>query len=266
MPNTLLPTNCFVGMFDIIGFKALREKLGTAGLHQKFTRGIIPAIQHSAAGRGKIENFSGTDIYVPDFSEASVKYRAISDTVIFFTENDSFNSFLSIIASSFMLLKFGFGNKTPFRGAIGWGDVIDDPSHGVLIGSAIEDAYSGESSQVWSGAMLTKSCQDFAIIQNYIDNYKAFHLQVAAELEDDSQKHTAGENARRLVKYDVPTQVNPKNGPVEYGVLSTYVIDWTIRMYEGASEKSFDPSDNAHAKMIAKNTSAFEKWARKNNK
>lgn len=266
MPNTLLPINCFVGMFDIIGFKALREKKGTAGLYQQFTRGIIPAIQHSAAGRGKTENINGKQFYVPDFSEASVKYIAISDTVIFFTKDDSFNSFLSIINSAFMLLQFGFnGGKAPYRGSIGWGDLIDD-HNGILIGSAIEDAYIGESSQAWAGAMLTQSCRDFTESKNYIENYKNTHLQVAASVTDDTQKRNAIENARRLVKYNVPTQFNPKDSPATYDVLPTYAIDWTIRMYEDASIKSFDPSSSTHAKTIAINTSTFEQWARNNNR
>jgi len=253
-------------MFDIIGFKALREKKGTAGLHQQFTRGIIPAIQHSAAGRGKTEHINGTQVYVPDFSEASVKYTAISGTVIFFTENDSFDSFLSIVHSAFMLLRFGFsGGKAPYRGAISWGDLIDDPN-GILIGSAIEDAYVGESSQVWAGAMLTRSCRDFATSKSYIENYKTFHLQVSAKLADGIPKRNAMENARKLVEYSVPTQFNPKDSAATYDVFSTYVVDWTIGMYEGAAEKSFDPSTNTHAKIIAENTTIFEQWARKNNR
>ena len=266
MQNTLQTANCFVGMFDIIGFKALREKKGTAGLYQQFTRGILPLFQHAAAGRGKTANINGTQLYVPDFSEASVKFRAISDSVIFFTKDDSFDSFLSIVNSAFMLLQSGFcGGKAPYRGAIGWGDLIDDPN-GILIGSAIEDAYAGESSQAWAGAMLTQSCRDFVTNKSYIENYKAIHLQIAAELADDIQKRNAIENARRLVEYSVPTQVNPKDGPATYNKLPTYAIDWTIRMYEGASEKSFDPSTSAHAKMIAENTFIFEQWARKNNR
>jgi hypothetical protein len=104
-------------MFDIIGFKALRQKVGTAGLHRQFLRGILPGIQHSAAGRGKSIQHEGHDIYLPDFHEWSVGYRYISDTVIFFTPDDSFGSFLSMVNSAFMLLQFGFaGGKAPYRG------------------------------------------------------------------------------------------------------------------------------------------------------
>ena len=87
---------------------------------------------------------------------------AMTSTVIFFTADDSFAAFLSIVHSAFTLLQFGFaGGKAPFRGAIGWGDLIDDPN-GILIGSAIEDAYIGESTQAWAGAMLTESCLTYA--------------------------------------------------------------------------------------------------------
>jgi hypothetical protein len=58
--------------------------------------------------------------------------------------------------------------------------------------------------------------------------------------------------------YPVPVQYNPKDGPVTYSKLETYAVDWTIRMYDNASEKSFHPSSNEHAQMIARNTQNFE--------
>lgn len=266
MPGELMPTNCFVAMFDIIGFKALRDKKGTAGLHQQFQRGILPAIQHSAAGRGKTEYVNGVQMYVPDFSQDSIKYRAISDSVIFFTKDDSFDSFFKIVNSAFTLLQFGFnGGKAPYRGAIGWGDLIDDP-HGILLGSAIEDAYIGESSQAWAGAMLTQTCCAFTTNNNYFERYRSLHLHIFNMLTDETQKANAVQNAKRLVAYSVPVQCNPKDGPARYGEIQTYAVDWTIRMYEGAAEKSFDPSDSGHANIIATNTIAFEQWTRKNNR
>ncbi len=253
-------------MFDIIGFKALRVKKGSAGLYQQFTRGIAPAIQHSAAGNGKFIQKNGIGMYVPDFSEFSVGFRAISDTVIFFTKDDSFKSFASIVNSSFMLLQHGFGGgKAPFRGAIGWGDFINDPQ-GILIGSAIEDAYVGESSQAWAGAMLTNSCRDFSVEKGYIESYKSLHMELSQQVTDEREKRTVVENSNRLVEYHVPIQINPKDSPVIYEQVKTYVIDWTIRMYEGASKKSFDPSKDKHAQTIAKNTLVFENWARSNNR
>jgi hypothetical protein len=107
------PINCFVAMFDIIGFKALRDRLGTAGLHQKYVRGIAPAIAHAAAGSGKVADVDGQKLYVPNVTPLSPAFRAISDTVIFFTRDDTFLSFLSIVHSSFSLLQFGFNGGRP---------------------------------------------------------------------------------------------------------------------------------------------------------
>lgn len=262
----MTPINCFSGFFDIIGFRALRESLGTAGLHKAFRSGIMPSIQHSAAGRGRSAQVDGETVYLPQFGEGSVSYRAISDSVIFFTRDDSFNSFIDIVNSSFMLLQFGFGGeKAPYRGGIGWGDLIDDPV-GILVGSAIEDAICGESSQAWAGCMLTQSRSDFVVSKDYIEQYRNAHLKVAEKLDDEIKRDSTLANARRLVMYSVPIQRNPKDGPVIYATESAYVIDWTIRMYEGAAEMSFAPSHNAHANEIAKNTIAFEHWARANNR
>ena len=61
-------------------------------------------------------------------------------------------------------------------------------------------------------------------------------------------------------------QRNPKDGPVVYSSKTAFVIDWTIRMYEGAAGASFYKAETEHAELIAKNTTAFEDWARKHNR
>lgn len=256
------PVNCFVGMFDVIGFKALREELGTSGLHQKYMGGIFPAIVHSAAGKGKHEIINGQPMYVPDFTGTTLKYLVISDSVLLLAPDDSFDSFFQLVNSSFMLLQFGFsGGKAPFRGAIGWGDLINDPQ-GILLGSAIEDAYAGESQQAWAGAMLTLSARDVAESRGYIERFEQIHLEAAAIVPDEISKKNALLNSKRLVRYAVPMQENPKDGPAQYKTLETYAIDWTVRMYEGASQKSFAEPKSAHANTIAANTRIFETWAR----
>jgi hypothetical protein len=253
-------------MFDVLGFKALREEKGTSGLHQQYLRGILPAIQHSAAGKSKIVESNGQKVLVPDFTPSSLGYSIFSDTVIFFSENDSFESFCKIVNSSFSLLQLGFaGGKSPFRGAIGCGDLINDP-RGILLGSGIEDAYIGESSQAWAGAMLTPSCRELSEREGYIEKYKARHLEIGAQMEEEIKRTSAIENSKRLVLYDVPIQKNPKDGPAIYETARTYAIDWTIRMYEGASDQSFASSTSSHAQTIAANTKAFETWARQCNR
>lgn len=257
--------NAFVGLFDIIGFRALRERIGTKELYRLFLGMIAPGIAHSAAGRSKSATVGGKSVIVPAISEVSVQYRLISDTVIFFTRDDGFQSFLNIVSSSFMLLSFGFGiGPAPYRGAIGWGDLMANQD--VLVGTAVEDAYGGQCSQAWAGAMLTKACSDFATRQGYCDLLRKSYLAMSDVQPDEQQKRALRDQSLVLAEYDVPMQANPKEGPVRYSTFRTYAIDWTIRAYEGATLKAFGSPSNAHARAIAANTVSFEKWARMHNR
>jgi hypothetical protein len=259
-------TNRFCALFDIVGFKSLRSALGTDGLYTKYERAILPMIQHSAAGSSKIVQRQADDVFVPEFGPQSVRYRVISDTVLFYSADDTFSSFLNMVMSSFRLVQSGFsGSKAPFRGAIGWGDLRDDNPE-ILVGSAIEDAQNGESSQCWAGCMLTMSCKKFVEEQEYVGKFQRLFSEVEKQHADEKKKVVAFENAHILVPYDVPTQHNPKDGPVAYSTLPAFVVDWTIRMYQGAAEKSFLPSAHVHSQTIRQNTMEFEQWARANNR
>jgi hypothetical protein len=114
--------------------------------------------------------------------------------------------------------------------------------------------------------MLTEACRDFVANNGYIQEYKQVHIQASQAATEALAKRSALENAKRLVPNLVPVQSNPKDGPATYSHLQTYAIDWTIRMYEGASAASFNPSASAHAQSIARHTQAFEVWARANNR
>lgn len=260
------PINSFVAMFDFLGFKNLRNEKKSEGIYKLYKEILLPQIQHAAALKGKIVQRDGSNVYVPDFGPQSVTYNIISDSIVLFAGGDSFNDFLKIITASHNLLCGGFaGHKAPLRGAIGYGDLIYDPNS-IWIGSAIEDAYIGESCQVWSGCAITKSCEEFLSENNYIEVYKVL-LEDAAQQEQDSNKKKDIEKAkRRLVKYKIPEQRNPKTGPVEYSEREGYTLDWTLNLYEGAGEKAFAFNSSNHAKLIVENTKAFECWARKNNR
>lgn len=249
--------NCFVGLFDILGFKALRVNKGTAGLYQLFERAILTGVQHSAAGRGKTEIREGTSYWVPDFNEQSVGFRIFSDTVLIYTKDDSLLSFFSIVSSGSQLLVQGFcGTKAPFRGAIGYGDFIDDGT--IIIGSALEDAYSWESRQAWAGAMFTPTCLNFVNQKNYLNTYRTL-LEEAARTSkcktDESKLRIA---VMKLVTYMVPI----KTGQGAYDKMSSLVIDWTLNTYDGAGKDAFVGSENPHALTMQRNTMLFEKLAR----
>lgn len=265
MQNQPTINNRFVGVFDIIGFKALRDADGTESLHRKFSRGIMPGIEHSAAGRYKIIDHNEESVIVPDFSGDSVRYVVFSDTVFLFTKDDEFESFCNIVNAAATLLGFGFGIRAPYRGAIGWGDMIDDPAAGIYIGSAIEDAHDFESAQVWAGVMLTTKCEEMACGREYIRRYRDLNLEIANGDYAEQVRRNARKYARRLVQYSVPLQRNPKDGPAIYTEKTAHVIDWTLTVYAGAAEHSLPQTESRHSTAIRDNTMKFENWARSNN-
>jgi hypothetical protein len=243
----------FVGMFDIVGFRGLRNHLGTAGLYQLYQRSILPLVAHAAAGAGETVLVGVERRFIPKISDISCKFRIFSDTAVLLTQDSSFASFLKIVRSSLALLHSGFcDSKAPYRGAIGYGDVVDDERNGILIGSAIEDAYVGEQSQMWSGCALTPAACEVIRRGGYLQ-----------QLQDVQKWNPVnGKIERWIVEYPVPVQNKKKDGPTLYSRRPGLAIDWTTRMYEGAAKASFLPSDDEHARMIVANTVEFEEWAR----
>jgi hypothetical protein len=254
------PATCFVGLFDIIGFKELRQALGTAELMKKYERAILPLIQHSAAGRHKTEDRDGQQVSVPDFHEHSAQYRVFSDTVIFWTKDDSFLSFLIIVTASSQLAAVGFALRSPFRGAIGHGDLLENRE--IIVGSGIEDAYIWEQRQAWAGVSLTPDCEEFCVRNGYLEGRRREFLEAVERADDAHEKAKFLKEVRRLVRYPVPLQTNPKDGPVTYSSRDSIALDWTLNVFEGAAEKSMDKPRSSHAHSIKDNTLSFEKWAR----
>lgn len=231
------PAECFVGMFDILGFKTLREAQGTAGLHRLYTQAILAGVRHSAAGNGRLEN----DRWVPNFASPLVDHRVFSDTVVFWTKGASADDLHRIVKASIHLMAYGFmGTKAPFRGAIGFGDLIAGHGTELLIGSALEDAHAVEQDQAWAGCILTPACEERAVAVNV---------------------RSAEHPLSLVVRYDAPIQT--RDGPSRtYTSRPAYVLNWTLKMYENAAAASFYPTKNPHAQQMIDNTVTFETWAR----
>lgn len=260
MEKDVIPVNAFVAMFDILGFKALRQGLGTADLYRRYSRGILPMIQYAAAGRAKtIKRDDGQLISVADPNEFSLPYIAISDTVLVFAPDDSFDSFLKIVGVSHRMTCTGF-IFAPMRGAIGYGDLIHQQQ--LYVGSAIEDAYQGEQVQAWAGTMLTADCRDFVTTKGYIQQRLDLFTNVEKTTTDEQQLNNFKRAKAHLIEYEVPVQHWDKQNPVSYGKLKTYAFNWSTNVYAGASDKCFEPTTSKHAQRIIDNTKEFEKYLR----
>jgi len=213
--------NVFVAMFDIIGFKNLRKQRESSGLYELYTKGILPQIQHSAALKSKVIAEYDTLVCIPNIGEHSLTYRVISDSILLFTESNSLKEFTKIVDASYQLLTLGFcGHKAPLRGAIGYGDLIlDDES--IWLGSAIEDAYAGESGQCWSGCCLTEACEEFA---------KKFGM-----IEHNNSISTPS----KLVPYKIPRQSQTKSTPVQYTFIDGLHLIGRLMYLKGYPVKLF---------------------------
>lgn len=252
-------THCFFAMFDILGFKNLLNQKGTEDLYRLYENHIFPSIQYAAMP--VLKNVNST--LVPEPSSLRVKgFQFFSDTIVYYTEDDSFVSFLNIVLTSRELLKMGFaGGKAPYRGAIGYGDLIIN-NNGILVGTSIIDAYQGEQSQVWSGCILTEQAEKVCIDKNYFKQYVELFISLSKEEKDEINKQIYLSASKVLLKYDVEIQSYNKLRPIEYSIKKFYVLDWTYRVYEGAALNSFYPSINNHQTKIIENTVEFERWAR----
>lgn len=245
----------FVALFDILAFKRLREIRSTNGLYSYFSRSVVASIQHAAMPVPQKVERNGQTILIPDPASKRCGFYYFSDTIVYFTDDDSIGSFLNIVLTSRELLNSGFGTHAPMRGAIGHGDFIDDAANRIFLGSALEDAHSYCESQVWSGCILTPDAAAFCQQSEYFDTLKQFFEQ----RDDDPRTRR---NADLLVEYECPLQTLNRDRPREYFKERVTCINWTLNVFEDAARKSFPESRESHPLKIRENTEAFELWAR----
>jgi len=255
-------SNRFFAMFDIIGFSNLVKTKGTQELFKLVNKNVIFAMQY-AATRGFInQEQNGRLVSVPDLKKKEVEFQIFSDTIIFYTQDDSLKSYIDIITTAQRLMTFSFTGQTPFRGAIGYGDLITNNLN-VMIGTSVIDAYIGEQNQVWSGCILTKTCEEFCKRNQYFylfDKYitEEIKLNKSEDLVKNSKKFKT-----LVVEYNVPKQKKKPNLGIEYYSEVHYVINWTHWVGEGRFiENAFQPSENPHHQNIKNNTMIFNEWAR----
>ena len=172
----------YVGCFDILGFKSIVETAELEWVVEIFelvTKKIFSSSQYSLAwGR-----------------EPSIKYRIFSDTVFFWTEDMSEDSFFELVIFSSHLIGSCLNTGICLRGALAKGEL--HASDEILVGKAIIKAYQMEQLQQWAGC--------------WVDPELVSDEMLKKEVERCTPKY--------LMKYDIPT----KNGVVK----DQYVINWS---------------------------------------
>ena len=87
------------------------------------------------------------------------KFKFFSDTFIFYTENDSKDSFRGISAASELFFQEMFLKEIPMRGCLNVGQFYADEENGIFFGRALIDAYKLSEGQNWIGFVLSEEAR-----------------------------------------------------------------------------------------------------------
>lgn len=129
---------CWLAYFDILGFSNMVDSFPVEFVLEKYKE---------ALKEGKKYN-------------VNCKFKFFSDSFIFYTENDSQDSFLGISATSELFFQEMFLGKIPMRGCLNIGQFYADEKIGIFFGRALIDAYKASEGQNWIGFILSKKTRE----------------------------------------------------------------------------------------------------------
>ena len=201
--------SCYIAFFDILGFKDLVNNNSHDYLKKLYFNDFDFSISASL-------NDVKASIIGP--IERAINSMTISDSIIFWTNNDSLESFYVIftVASTLMITSLSMG--LPLRGAItngklsmshGFYDYNQSSIKSSLIGKPLVNAYELEKQQKWSGCIIDDKC---------IKLYKESIIRRKL-VEKDPYGISNLINSDLIVEYDVPLKSQSTD--------KKYVINWT---------------------------------------
>ena len=174
--NKIINGNCWIAYFDVLGFSNLVKDFQE---HPDFIKETF----HKALAEGGQFN-------------SLCKFKYFSDSFIFYTENDSLDSFVKIrdvtmYFYSIMFADYQTSLRFPLRGCLNIGKLYSDENNGIFFGQALIDAYHLAEGQNWIGYVLS---------ENVLNRLK--------ELEPEDYKK---QYKSCFKEYNVPYKKEPKN-------------------------------------------------------
>lgn len=143
--------SCWIAYFDLLGFEN-RVKLFHVGAILDDYKVALDEIKGYANG---------------------LEARWFSDTFLFYTGDDSIDSFRSMNVACQSFLRRMMGRRIPLRGCLTVGDLYIDNQDGVLVGPALIEAYRTAEGQDWLGFVLTDKATEK--IKQYDVNGRSLH-------------------------------------------------------------------------------------------
>lgn len=145
MEGCIVPQNCWVAYFDILGFQNILRndyRIKTAGL--------------DAFAEVSYQDILTESKRVRDFSPDDVSTVWFSDTFFFLAHDDSPKSLASVNQAATGFFEGLISQRWPLRGALGVGELYADLDEGVFLGQAVIDAYRYAENQDWIGFIVTR--------------------------------------------------------------------------------------------------------------
>ena len=163
---TLGSANYLVAFFDIMGFSSWVENEGSLEVFN-YIRGFMNLMIRSSLPNSIVNEDMSVDL-----SESNIDYINFSDSIVFYTKNDSFECFETLLSvcSQFMNVVI-CGPSRMLRGAIAYGEMYIDKSTNAYVGKALIDAYKLEGVQDVLACSLHKSVE----MLPYFDKYRFEH-------------------------------------------------------------------------------------------
>jgi len=237
----------YIAYLDILGFKDLARNNDIGHLQELYKRSIEDGFKESLGLANKI----GTQ-----FIDNKLNVIVISDSVIIWSEYDSFNAFAKLVVTvNFLMYSFMY-KGLPLRGAIVYDeleaisipeyiDVFNLPSKSI-IGKGLINAYSLETSQNLVSCLIEDDCinhfKDQTPTEN--NNVDIFNFKEMVHWEF-------------IIEYDLPTKE---------GLNRVHVINWprAIRTKKPSAEdiraqfsKHKKNIDNNEVRTKIENTISF---------
>lgn len=158
----------YIGYFDLLGFKDFVQ-LNEHDIQKQGMQNLFRDIGNAVAKGNLVKLPDGG--YVPDLNASKVRVLNFSDTIIFWTEDDSYNSLKEIMNVVYFFNFTSTVHFFPARGTLIHGEIEhvyynqDNEKGGSYIinsvfGKGIIEAYQKAESAEWSGATIDKSIID----------------------------------------------------------------------------------------------------------
>ncbi len=166
--------NCWIAVFDILGFKTLGKIIN---------QDDMPEFDIRVAYEETLRNLKDSCEY---YKPGSIHYCWYSDTFLMYTKDDSAESCMVIQSACKNFIEKCILTRMPIRGAISFGLLCHTKDNRSFIGNAFIEACEYAEDQKWVGLLITPSAVKKA---ESIGMYPARHDFVAKGIPLDKCNH-----------------------------------------------------------------------------